>query len=52
MDEKSDTSKAEQVSLCLSYVQEGIKKEVLVGFFEAKRTNGESFLYQIIDLVV
>ena len=42
MDETSDISKTEQVSLCLNYVHEGIKKEVLVGFFETKRTNGES----------
>ena len=42
MDETSDISKTEQVSLCLNYVHEGIKKEVLVGFFENKRTNGES----------
>ena len=42
MDETNDISKTEQVSLCLNYVHEGIKKEVLVGFFETKRTNGES----------
>ena len=42
MDETSDISKTEQVSLCLSYVHERIKKEVFVGFFEIKRTNAES----------
>ena len=42
MDETSDISKTEQVSLCLNYVHEGIKKEVFVGFFETKRTNAES----------
>ena len=42
MDETSDINKTEQVSLCLSYVHERIKKEVFVGFFETKRTNAES----------
>ena len=32
MDETSDISKTEQVSLCLSFVHEGVKKEVFVGF--------------------
>ena len=38
MDETSDISKTKQVFLCLSLVQEE-KKEVFVGYFEAKRTN-------------
>ena len=44
MDETSNISKTEQVSLCLSYVHEVVKKEVLVGFCETKRINAESLL--------
>ena len=43
MDETSDISKTEQVSLCLSYVHEGIKRG-FDGFFKTKRTNAESLL--------
>ena len=42
MDETSNISKTEQVSLCLSYVHEVVKKEVLVRFCETKRINAES----------
>ena len=42
MDETSGISKTEQLSLCLSYVHEGIEKKVFVGFFETKRANAES----------
>ena len=33
MDETTDISKTEQVSVCLSFVYGGIKKEVFIGFF-------------------
>ena len=33
MDKTSDISKTEQVFLCLSFVHEGVKKDVFVGFF-------------------
>ena len=42
MDETSDISKTEQVSLYLSFVHEGVKKEVFVGVFNTKRTDAES----------
>ena len=41
MDETSDISKTEQVSLCLSFVFEGVKKEAFVGFFSTKTTDGK-----------
>ena len=42
MDETSNISKTEKISLCLSFVHEGVKKEVFVGFFNTKRTDAES----------
>ena len=47
LDETSDISRIEQVSLCLSYVADGIKKETFVGFYETKSTEGE-VLYELV----
>ena len=40
VDETSDMSKTEQVSLCLSFDLLGVKKEVFVGFSSTKETDG------------
>ena len=47
MDETSDISRKEQVSLCLSYLLEGEKKEAFVGFFGTNSTSGED-LYNLL----
>ena len=47
MDETSDTSRNEQVSLCLSYVVGGERKETFIGFFRTKSTTGEA-LYELL----
>ena len=47
MDETSDISRAEQVSLCLSYLLGGEKKEAFVGFFKTNSTTGED-LYNLL----
>ena len=36
LDETSDISRIEQVSLCLSYIADGIKKETFFGFYDTK----------------
>ena len=41
MDEISDISRNEQVSLCLSYVLGGERKEAFIDFFRTKSTTGE-----------
>ena len=40
-DETSDISRTEQVSLCLSYIADGTKKETFIGFYATKSTEGE-----------
>jgi len=40
-DETSDISRTEQVSLCLSYIADGTKKEAFIGFYATKSTEGE-----------
>ena len=45
MDETSDISKTEQVSVCLRFVYDGVKKEVFVGFPSTK-TTGEIFEFR------
>ena len=45
MDETSDISRNEQVSLCLSFVVGGERKETFIGFFRTKSTTGEA-LYE------
>ena len=46
MDETSDISRTEEVSLCLRYVINGETKENFVGFFAAASTEGE-ILYEL-----
>ena len=46
MDETSDTSITEEVSLCLRYVFNGETKETFVGFFATASTEGE-VLYEL-----
>ena len=48
MDETSDISKSEQVSICLSFVLGGEKTEAFVGFFKTKSTTGEA-LYDLLS---
>ena len=43
LDETSDISKIEQVSLCLSFCVNGRKKEAFIGFYATKSTTGEAF---------
>ena len=42
MDETSDVSRTEQVSLCLRYVTNGKTKETFVGFYSTPSTDGET----------
>ena len=51
LDETSDISRIEQVSLCLSYIADGIKKETFVGFYDTKSTEGE-VLYALVKKVI
>lgn len=46
MDETSDISRTEEVSLCLRYVINGETKENFVGFFATASTEGED-LYEV-----
>ena len=46
MDETSDISRTEEVSLCLRYVINGETKENFVGFFATASTEGE-VLYEV-----
>lgn len=48
MDETSDVSKIEQVSVCISFVIDGVKKETFIGFYATKSTEGE-VLYELIQ---
>ncbi|PFX12798.1 Zinc finger MYM-type protein 1 [Stylophora pistillata] len=41
LDETSDISRTEQVSLCLSFALNGTKKEAFIGFYSTKSTEGE-----------
>lgn len=47
IDETTDISRLEQVSICLRYVYQGITKETFVGFYETASTDGES-LYKLV----
>ena len=47
VDETSDISRHEQVSICLSFIADGVKKEAFVGFYETKATDGKA-LYDLI----
>ena len=50
MDETSDISKMEQVSICIRYVFEGTTKETFLGFFDTENTEGK-FLYEFVKKV-
>ena len=41
LDETSDISRTEQVSPCLSFTLNGMKKEAFIGFYSTKSTEGE-----------
>ena len=47
LDETSDISRTEPVSLCLSFVLNGTKKEAFIGFYSTKSTEGE-VLYELV----
>ena len=47
LDETSDISRTEQVSLCLSFALNGTKKEAFIGFYSTKSTEGE-VLYELV----
>ena len=47
LDEASDISRTEQVSLCLSFALNGMKKEAFIGFYSTKSTEGE-VLYELV----
>ena len=51
VDETSDISRTEQVSLCLSFIANGVKKEAFVGFYETKTTDGKA-LYDLITKAI
>ena len=51
LDETSDISRIEQVSLCLSYIVDGIKKETFIGFYETKTAEGE-VLYALVKKAI
>jgi hypothetical protein len=51
IDETSDISRVEQVSICLSYVLGGKKMEAFIGFFDTKSTDGQS-LYELVQRVM
>ncbi|XP_068685080.1 zinc finger MYM-type protein 1-like [Montipora capricornis] len=47
LDETSDISRTEQVSLCLSFAQNGRKKQAFIGFYSTKSSEGE-VLYELV----
>ena len=51
VDETSDVSRTEQVSLCLSYMANGSKKETFVGFYDTESTEGEA-LYKLVTKAI
>ena len=51
VDEMCDISRTEQVSLCLSFIANGVKKEAFVGFYETKTTEGK-VLYDLITKAI
>ena len=40
-DKTSDISRTEQVSLCLRFALNGMKKKAFIGFYSTKSTEGE-----------
>ena len=51
LDETSDISRSEQVSLCLSFALNGTKKEAFIGFYSTKSTEGE-VLYELVKSAI
>ena len=51
LDETSDISRTEQVSLCLSFALNGTKKEAFIGFYSTKSTEGEA-LYELVKSAI
>ena len=47
MDETADVSRKEQVSICLSYIADGSKKETFIGYYDTPSTEGEA-LYDLV----
>ena len=51
LDETSDISRTEQLSLCLSFMLNGTKKEAFIGFYSTKSTEGEA-LYELVKSAI
>ena len=51
VDETSDISRTEQVSMCLRYVIDGETKETFAGFYKTDSTEGE-VLYELVKAAV
>ena len=51
MDETSDISRAEQVSICLSYLLGDERKETFIGFYKTKSTTGEALHDLLCDMM-
>ena len=51
VDETSDIGRTEQVSICLSFLDKGKKKEAFIGFYETKTTDGET-LYALVTKAI
>ena len=51
MDETSDTSRVEQVSICLRHVSDGNTLETFIGFFSTVSTEGEA-LFKLVKKVI
>ena len=51
LDETSDISRTEQVSLCLSFALNGTKKEAFIDFYSTKSTEGE-VLYELVKSAI
>ncbi|XP_022801370.1 SCAN domain-containing protein 3-like [Stylophora pistillata] len=51
LDETSDISRREQVSLCLSFALNGTKKEAFIGFYSTISTEGE-VLYELVKSAI
>ncbi|XP_028407182.1 zinc finger MYM-type protein 1-like [Dendronephthya gigantea] len=51
VDKTSDISRHGQVSICLSFIADGVKKEAFVGFYETKTTDGKT-LYNLITKAI
>ena len=50
-DETSDIARDEQLSVCFSYVINGVKKETFVGFNKVAKTDGESLCEALKEII-